>query len=83
MVDGDDLLYQNVNRKYTSLVFLVDHQCPFIQAMIRHNLSSVTVLELIDASNEFAPYLRGSSEEKNVVDITVVAEWIGLDDNFL
>jgi len=82
IINGDDLLNQNVNRKHKPLVFLVDHQCLFIQSMIRRNLSSVSWSPLMHPT-AFAPCLRGSSEEQNVLDITVVAECGGLDDNFV
>jgi len=56
----DDLLNQNVLRNRMPLVFLVDHQCLLIPSINRRNLISVTVLEPVDASNDFALRLRGS-----------------------
>jgi len=68
------------------LVFLVDRQCLFVQSMIRRNLGNfpgVIVLELVDVSNDFALVCADCSEKQKVLEITVVAEWRGLDDNFL
>ena len=56
----DNLLNQNLVINRMPLVFLIDHQCLLIQSINRRNLSSVTVLEPVDPSNDFALRLRGS-----------------------
>lgn len=77
---------KNVDSHRMLLVFLVDRECLFIQSVIRRNLSnlpSVVILEFVDVANDFPLVRADCSQEQKVLEITVVAEWGGLDNNLL
>jgi len=47
------------------------------------NLASIIILELVDVAHNFALLSTNSRQKKEVLQVFVVAEWRGLDDDLL
>jgi len=80
------VFHQNIHCHGMLFMLFVNSQSLFIQAMFggdSGNVSSVVVLQFVDITNNFALVSANSSKEKKILEIFVVAEWRGFNNNFL
>lgn len=85
-IEGDYMFDQDIDRLSVLLVLLVDHKRLLIQSMLDsdlRDLSGIVVLQLVDISDDLSLVRTDSSKEHEVLEIAVVAEGRGLDDDLL
>lgn len=85
-VEGNDVLDQDVDRRFVVLVLLVDEEGFLVQAVVNRNLGNlirVVVLELVNVANHLALVCTDGSEHEEVLEVLVLVEWRRLQDNLL
>jgi len=85
-IEGDHMLDQDINSLGMLLVLLVDHECFLKQSMLGsdlRDLCGIVVLQLVDVSDNLSLVRTDSGKEHEVLEIAVVAEGRGLDDDLL
>ena len=67
-------------------VFLINRESFFVETMIRGNSSNfpfVIILQLVDITNDLSLVGAYGSEQQQILEVSVVAEWRRLKYNFL
>lgn len=85
-IDGDDVLDEYIHGHGVLLVLLVDRKCLFVQAVFGGdlgNFTSIVVLELVDVANDLALISADCGQEEQILQVLVVAEGGGLNDDLL
>ena len=85
-IEGDHMFDQDIDSLSVLLVLLVDHECFLKQSMLGSDLwdlRDIIVLQLVDVSDNLSLVSTDSSKEQEVLEIAVVAEGRGFDDNLL
>lgn len=85
-IEGDHMLDQDINGLSVLLVLFVDHECFLKQSMLGsdlRDLRGIVVLQLVDVSDNLSLVRADSRKEHEVLEIAVVAEGRGLDDDLL
>ena len=80
------MLDEDIDSHHVLIVPLVDRQCLFIQPMVGGNLGNlpgIIILQLVDVAYNFALLSSNSRQKKEVLQVCVVAEWRGLNDDLL
>jgi hypothetical protein len=84
-INRNDVLNEDIDSHRMLLMLPVNRQCFLIKTVLSGNscdISSVVVLKLVDIANNLALVSANGSEEKEVLEILVVAEWRRFDDDF-
>lgn len=85
-IEGDHMFDQDINSLGVLLVLFVDHECFLKQSMLGsdlRDLRGIVVLQLVDVSDNLSLVRTDSRKEHEVLEIAVVAEGRGLDDDLL
>jgi hypothetical protein len=80
------MLDQDIDGLSVLLVLLVDHERLLVQPMLGsdlRDLGGIVVLQLVDVSDDLALVRTDGSKEQEVLEIAVIAEGRGFDDDLL
>ena len=83
-INRDDVFNKDIDGLSMLFILLVDREGFLVQAMLNSdpgNFTSIVVLELVDITYDF-PFVRpDGGEEKQILEVLVVTERRGLDDD--
>jgi len=80
------MLDQDIDGLTVLLVLLVDHERLLVQSVLGSNLwdlGGIVILQLVDVSDDFTLVCTDGGKEQEILQIAVVAEGRGLDDDLL
>jgi len=83
-VDAHNLVDEHINGKRMLLILLVNRERLFVQTMLDGNACNfrdVVVSELLDITDDFALVRTDRSEQEEVLEVLVLAEGRGFEDN--
>lgn len=85
-IEGNDVLDQDVDRRFVVLVLLVDEEGLLVQAVVDRdlgNLVRIVVLQLVNVADHFTLVSTDGSEHEEVLEVLVLIKWRRLQDNLL
>jgi hypothetical protein len=85
-IEGNHMFDQDIDGLSVLLVLLVDHERLLVQSMLGGNLrdlDDIVVLQLVDVPDDLALVCTDGSKEQEVLEIPVVAEGRGFNDDLL
>ena len=85
-IDRYNMLHEYVDSHGVLIILLVYGEGFFVEPMVRGdlgNLTCIVVLQFIDVADDLAFVGTNRGEEKQILQILVVTERRGLDDDFL
>ncbi|CAI6082879.1 unnamed protein product [Clonostachys chloroleuca] len=85
-INADDVLNENIDGRRLVVGLLVDLKGFLMESHFNtgcSNVISVVVVELVDVVHDASLVSLGSREEEEILEILVVAEWRGLQNNLL
>ena len=85
-VERDDVLNKDVDGACVIVVLLEDEEGLFVETVLNGdpgNLSDIVVLQLVDITNYLALVRTNGSQHHEVLQVLVVAEWRGLQNDLL
>ncbi len=85
-VEGNDVLDQDVDRRFVILILLVDEEGFLVQAVVDRdlgNLVRIVVLELVNVADHLTLVRTDGSEHEQVLEVLVLVKRRRFQDNFL